>query len=356
MADEINLNAGVEAMSAKFDEVAHSPEPVEAPVEAAPEPVTEEAPKADRPRRPDGTFMTKEEAAKAAPPPAKVEAKATIAPDKATPPPAPAAPTHKPPQSWKPTLREKWGTLPPEIQEEVDRREREIAKGLQEASGPRQNWERFTQAVQPYQAIIAASGADPIAYTSSLLQTAAGLQMGTPAQRAAIVANVIRQFGVDVTQLAGELDKPSSTPMPTPGATTTTDVQSLVDQRIQAMMQQAQFSRAQQEVAAFEQSHEFAAEDGIKAHMAALIQGGIAKDLATAYDMAVSASPDHRAVIEQRKAAEAAKAAMASTQQKQKAAVSVRSSPAIPASDRKPAPGQEGLEAMRRRAQELGME
>ena len=364
MADEINQNAGVDAMRAKFDEIDAAPEePVEVeapPAEAAPA----EEPGETRPRRADGTFMSKEEAEKAAPPKKgpEVKAKPSVAPGsvpgkEAAPvvpaEAAPPAPKFKPPQSWKPTIREKWTTLPPEVQEEIDRREREIARGLQESSGPRQNWDRFTQAVAPYQSIIAASGADPVTYTQSLLQTAAALQMGTPGQRAAVVANVIRQFGVDVTQLAEALDKPGAAPA---GPQAAPDVQTLVDQRLQAMVQQANQQRAVAEVAKFEESHEFASDPQIRATMAALIQGNIAKDLDTAYDMAVSASSEHRSVIEQRKAAEAAKAAQASMQQKQKAGVSVRSTPAVPAGDRTPVKGQEGLDAMRRRAAELGME
>jgi hypothetical protein len=53
-----------------------------------------------------------------------------------------AAPAFKPPQSWKPTVREHWGALPAEVQAEVDRREREIAKALQESAEASKGQER----------------------------------------------------------------------------------------------------------------------------------------------------------------------------------------------------------------------
>lgn len=371
MSDE-NSNAGVEAMRAKYDELeAAVPEPAPEPVEVAPEQEPAEVEdKQERPRRPDGTFMSKEEAEKVAAPVKKGpedKAKPSVAPVPPTPgkaapvaqpvaaTPAPEQPKLKAPASLKPQEREAWESLPRVAQEAFIRREQEVTRGLQEAAEHKKNWERFNDSVRPYEALIRSTGQDPVAYTQQLYQTAYALQTGTPQQRAAIMAHLFKSYGVDVDQFANALNQ-TATAVPQQGqASSSVDVQALVDQRIQQMARQAAVQRAAEEVAKFAETHEFANDESIRQTMAALIQGKIAANLEDAYDRAIRASPDHWAVIQQREAAAAAKANVASTQQKRAAAVSVRSTPAVPATSPKPKPGEEGLEAMRRRWEELGM-
>jgi hypothetical protein len=115
---------------------------------------------------------------------------------------APAAPpAFKPPQSWKPTVREHWGALPAEVQAEVDRREREIAKALQESAEASKGAGTWQETVRPYEAQIRAAGGNPQQYVGSLLQTAHALSYGHPQQKASIVAGLAMQFGISPQDL-----------------------------------------------------------------------------------------------------------------------------------------------------------
>jgi hypothetical protein len=119
---------------------------------------------------------------------------------------APAAPpAYKPPQSWKPTVREKWSALPAEVQAEVDRREREIAKALQESAEASKGAGTWQETVRPYEAQIRAAGGNPQQYVGTLLQTAHALSYGHPQQKASIVAGLAMQFGITPQDLDSAL-------------------------------------------------------------------------------------------------------------------------------------------------------
>ena len=59
----------------------------------------------------------------------------------------------------------------------------------------------FQQVIAPYQHILQAEGAEPLRAVANLLQTAAALRTSPPGQRAALVADMVRTFGIDVEML-----------------------------------------------------------------------------------------------------------------------------------------------------------
>lgn len=120
-----------------------------------------------------------------------------------TPAPTPAA--IKAPASWKPEMRERWNTLPAEVQQEVLRREREISQGLQGASDARKFHDQFNQMVTPYRAFIDMEGGDPLKAFGSYLKTAAILRSGTPQDKAMAFAQATRQYNIDVNLLDAAL-------------------------------------------------------------------------------------------------------------------------------------------------------
>lgn len=107
----------------------------------------------------------------------------------------------KPPQSWKPEVRAHWSKLPAEVQAEVTRREVEISRTLTNTTNARRLAAEFTRIVQPYEGLIRMQKSTPLQTVSNMMQTAAVLQMGTPAQKAKAVVEVIRSFGVDIETL-----------------------------------------------------------------------------------------------------------------------------------------------------------
>lgn len=271
--------------------------------------------------------------APAAPPSAEAPPAANEAPK-------PAATTMKAPQSWKPEVREKWAALPPEVQAEVDRREKEMGVALKESGEARKSWQAFREVVGPYEGMIRAEGGDPIKAVGSLFQTAAALRTAPPAHKARLVANIIQQFNVDVSALDAALSG-QAPPAPTQGAAPTLDPEALLQQaeqrvfqRLQTQRQQSVAAKAQADTEAFINSGEAEFLDDVRPLMANLLdsagRSGIPLTLKDAYDRACLLSPDVSKVMEQRKAATAATATQAATQRARTAASSVRSQPAAP--------------------------
>jgi hypothetical protein len=284
-----------------------------------------------RARGPDGKFLPKAAEAKTVPP--KVEAKTeTPAPVNATtattPPPAPAVttPTLKAPQSWKADVREKFNALPPEVQAEVLRRETEMAQTFQ-AIAPAK---KLQAVVSQHEDMFKAEGADPAQAIGGILQTVRRLATGSAQEKAAIVAQMVRGYGVDIETLARTLDAPPQ--QAAPAAIDPAAIERRVLERMQAQQEEAAIAQAIQQFGA--EPREFMAD--VEPMMAAIVQSArargetpSAKMLQDAYDKACWATPEVRAALQQREAGEKAKAAAAAAQKAKAAAVSVRPTHAV---------------------------
>lgn len=310
-----------------------------APVADVPPASTAAAPSvASEGRDEKGRFKPK--TASATPAPAKAEESASpppAAPEKAetateAPKPAEVTPTLKAPQSWKPAAREKWAALPPETQAEVWRREKEVAHVLQESAVARKTATEFEETIRPYVPLFQAEGAAPIKAIGNMLQTVAALARGAPAQKAAVVAQLIKAYSVDIGALDSVLSGEAQATPHTPAEYRDPRVDILM-QQLQAQQRnqtQAVQQKAAQEVEAAKGELEFL--DDVREDMADLIEvasrRGVELSLKDAYTRAVAMNGELSAILEQRKAAQAAETANAATQRAKAASSSVRSSPA----------------------------
>ena len=165
----------------------------------------------------------KEEAAAPAPPPPAVSPPEGDPKEAASPAPAPAQkaaapapspasegeetthPVDKPPQSWRAAQRAKWEKLDPDIRQEVIRRERETTKVLGESASARQLAGQFNQVVQPFMARIQSLGAEPIHAIGELLKADYILATAPKVQRAQLMAQLIKDYDVDVVELDNAL-------------------------------------------------------------------------------------------------------------------------------------------------------
>lgn len=127
-------------------------------------------------------------------PAAKVEEKKALPPKEAAP--EKVVSKRKAPESWKPTIREKFGALPDDVQEEVLRRETHTDKVLRESAEARRLHQEFNTVMSPYLAHIQAENATPMQAISSLMNTAYILRSAQPAQKANLVADLIFQYNV----------------------------------------------------------------------------------------------------------------------------------------------------------------
>jgi hypothetical protein len=201
------------------DESTRSPEaPSGEPVDDATEPVVEdkqEQPKGakEKPRGSDGKFVPKD--AKGPKGPGSTGSKTGKSdpaggpapageekPPQEVVPPVEVAPA---PKAWRPAVREHWGKLPSDVREEITRRETEITQFIGQHGGAIQHKRQFDEVVQPYLPLIAAQQSTPIKAVANLMNTAARLMMGTPQQKASVIAEVIRNYGVDIKELDGVL-------------------------------------------------------------------------------------------------------------------------------------------------------
>jgi hypothetical protein len=247
----------------------------------------------------------------------------------------------KPPQSWKPAAREHWATLPPDVQAEIARREGETSRVLNETTDARQFRETFQQTISPYESMLRSEGADPMQAMGSLLETARQLRSGSPQQKAALVAQIVKGYGVPIDGLDAALaGQPYQGPQHAP-------VDPRVDQLF-AQIEQAKAQRAQQEAQSADEAVQSFGSDkeffnDVRDDMADLIEvaerRGQKLDLETAYRRALAMNDEISKVVQQREAAKSAGNAKASTQRAKAAASSVRSSGPAP----KAATGNESL-------------
>lgn len=243
----------------------------------------------------------------------------------------------KAPQSWKPSARELLAKAPAEVQQEVIRREREIAAALQEAAPDRKLAQDMRQALAPYEPSLRARGVDPMREVQGLLQTSHALAYAPPQQKAAIVAGIIQSFGVPIEELAAALEGKAPQAQQQQAVDPhqlAQQIEQRVLQNFQAQQQQAAKQRVAQEVTTFGQGKEFY--DKVRVRMGAIIQAeaaqGVELSLEDAYNQACWADPEVRKSIQQREADEQAKARKVSTQQARAASSSIKSRPAGPVS------------------------
>lgn len=115
--------------------------------------------------------------------------------------PEPTPVADKAPQSWKPAVREHWAKLPAEVRAEVNRRELEIQRTLSGTAQVRKFASDFAGIVQPIAHLIRQQGSTPLAAVHNLFNTAAALMTGSADQKAAIIAEIIGNYNVDVKVL-----------------------------------------------------------------------------------------------------------------------------------------------------------
>jgi hypothetical protein len=218
----------------------------------------------------------------------------------------------KAPASWTPKARETWSKLPKEAQAQIAKRENEISRTLKETASARQMMQRLNTTLEPYKSGLIASGVqDPIQAIGTLFQTEAQLRGGDTRMKAQTVADLIKQYGVDIATLDGLLagEAPSS-------GGTNPDIEQLIDQRMapvnQMLQQQQQYAQyqeqqyqqeAKQSVDQFGQNAEFL--NDVRMDMADMLEAasrrGIAMTLEQAYEKACAIHPEISKIIAGRK-------------------------------------------------------
>lgn len=192
--------------------------------------------------------------------------------------------------------------------------------------------EAVTRTLAPFEGLARSQGMDSMQYAGSVLQTAAALHMGAPAQKAQIIAQLINTYGIDVdsvnSAMQGQPQQAQRTPSPI-------DIRAEVARTLEEERRTRENAENYEAVMAFQASQpEFL--DSVQPDMVELLRLDRARGgnmtLQQAYDRACKMNDEVQAVISQRKAADDAKKKAADMAASKAAASSVRSQPAsVPA-------------------------
>ena len=268
------------------------------------------APKGDEPAKPRDTLTLKEKG------PKEGLVSPASSPQAAGKPSEPAAtdPGAPPPLEWKGQAKVDWQRLPKGVQAAI----RETYDGIQQAASDTAPIKELIDTNREY--LVNAAGSVPEAFRQ-MVQFAR--MADTVDGTLTLVQNLLRRQGINPADLAGGQQASAST-APSQGS----DVQSLIENAVQRALQPLQAHQQQTETQQYvSQIQAFAADSAanpyfndVKAHMAALLRAGTAKDLRDAYDQAVWANPSIRAQLLAKQSEDAARTKAAEVNAAQNAA------------------------------------
>ena len=254
------------------------------------------------------------------------------------------------PVSWGAQAREAWKDVPPAVQEQVAKREKEFSTKIQQYAETAKTGEEFLQKTAQFQNFFAADGVTATQAAVNLMQTAAGLRSGNVQQKAAIVREIIQNFGVDIatldTMLAGQTVAQTGVENTSSIEQTIQQqlapVQGFIDQYNQNMQtyQQGVSEKTAQTIDDFAANSEFF--DDVRLDMADLVdissKRGINLSIEEAYERACAMNPEVSKVIQARSAQSNAAGSQQNIARKRNAASSVSGSPGTGGGSHTPKP------------------
>ena len=288
-----------EQMGAVFDQMEKAEaEAVEAEKAAVAEPEDSQEETQQQKRGPDGKFAAKDaepeeegEAAEA------VEGEQTVSAEESQQEPAKEPASLEAPTSWSTAAKSEWAKLPPAIQQEVLKRESDVAKGFEERANRLKSYEPIEQALEPVRRMLDLNGVSPGQYVRQLVAAEQYLQTN-PAEAIQYLA---RSYGVDLQGMTQQ--QAEAAPADPAVAALTQQVQQLT----QHITSSAQQQQAQQHDAVARQIEDFKADpkhkhfdavyDDMVAMAAAERSMGKQPSLGTLYERAVWANPSVREQI-----------------------------------------------------------
>ena len=239
----------------------------------------------------------------------------------------PPVETKRAPSSWKPDAQQEFDKLPPQVQDEVLRREGDYHKGIENYKTHAHAAQAYEKAVAPYMATIQQMGIDAPTAVAKLMQADHTLRYADPQAKIQYLAGLAKDYGIDLGQVAN--------PQPVDPQYQSLRQQLAQNQRELQEWKSQQVNREQAQ--ALTEIEKFAADtsnvhfSAVRDDMATLLQTGVSNSLQDAYEKAIWQRSDIRqSLIDQQRAEAQRKATDAAQRQRAKAAsVSVKgSSPA----------------------------
>lgn len=230
-----------------------------------------------------------------------------------------------------PALREKWNSVPRQMQQFWIDRERDMSQKLQETAQERKLAAEFRDVAAPYEAMLRQTNTTAVAHAKELFNVSHTLHTGTPEQRAYLFHQLMTHFRPDFSVMQ-RLSQGQPT-LPIQAAPKPVDVQEEVNKALAQRAEQENQARIQRELHEFQNDpkNEFFAD--VRGLMGRILDAGLvpegepAQMFKAAYTLACQQDPGVRSVLEERaKAAETARAAQANGATTTKPVGSVKSS------------------------------
>lgn len=246
----------------------------------------------------------------------------------------------KVPISWRPDEKTHWAGVPKEAKAAILRRELETQRALSSSAQARKFSDEFVKTVQPYAHLIRAQNSTPLHAVDNLMKTAAGLMVGNTEQKAAIVAEIISNYGVDVVTLdkvltaavqGGSVPGQGQAAIPPQIMSALKPMYDFMERVDQGRQQHEQQLKEQtdKQIEEFGQGKDFFEE--VRNEMADLIEFSASKgrilSLQDAYDQVIAMNPKYRDAIAQKTHANEVSQAAATLAKARRAASSVVGSP-----------------------------
>ncbi|UEP23115.1 hypothetical protein LL999_22995 [Burkholderia ambifaria] len=206
--------------------------------------------------------------------------------------------TFRPP--WKKAALAEWEKLPEMARREIERRENDFHKGIEQYKAGAQAAQEFERAVQPYMATIQSLGVTPQQAATHLMGVDHQLRYSAMPQKVGMLLQIANSYGIDLQTLANGIQSHAGEQV--------WQQQNPIDPRLQQLQQQvgqltqhitntqqqsqrAEHSAIDGEIAAFASDPDHEHFGILQNDMAVLLQNGLAKDLDTAYEMAMRQNP-----------------------------------------------------------------
>lgn len=222
------------------------------------------------------------------------------------------------PKTWQKEAAGEWGKLPPIVQQEIAKREKDIFDGIEQYRGGHQFAVAAQNVLKPFLPAMQATGVQPLALVQDLVTRWHTFTTGNINQRAESITRLAREFGLNIT---------------VEGAAPQEEVHPQVarlQQELQATklsVEQMVGSQRERSVQDWTQRVQAFAEDPAHPHfmevmpdIQKLLQSGMCKSLEEAYPQAVLLNPVTRAKEQERIAKEAREAAAKQVQADSEAA------------------------------------
>jgi hypothetical protein len=204
------------------------------------------------------------------------------------------------PATWTAKAKEAWAAADPAIRAEVTKREKEAHVALTRFDGERQFGKQIQAVVAPYEEHIRALGGEPVQAVDYLIKTDYALRTAPPEQRKALFIKAAKDYGIDLSDAARDSNdwSPQSQYNDPRVDTALQRIHHLENEenaRI-SRVKETEEQDVQRSIQDFASKPEHVYFDRVAPVMASLMESGQADSLEKAYDMAVYADPETRAL------------------------------------------------------------